>query len=68
MNGATEAELMAMYGWDSAKQAALYSRKVNRTKLADGAMHRLAPDYKANESVPLNRAVASGGTMRGEKS
>jgi hypothetical protein len=32
-NGATEHQLMALYGWESPKQAALYTRKANRTRL-----------------------------------
>lgn len=42
-NGATEHQLMAIYGWDSPKQAALYTRKVNRRRLAADAMHLLVP-------------------------
>lgn len=38
-NGATEHQLMAIYNWDSPKQAARYTRKANRKKLAGGAMH-----------------------------
>ncbi len=63
-NGATEHQLMAMFGWDSTKQAALYTRKANRKRLAAEAMHKLVP----SESVPLSRAVASGGTNGGKKS
>lgn len=37
-NGATEAQLMAIYGWTSPKQAALYTRKARRRKLAGDAM------------------------------
>ena len=51
-NGATEHQLMAMFGWDSPKQAAVYTRKANRAKLAKGAMHFLAPvdeNKKADE-------------------
>ena len=62
-NGATEHELMAIYDWDSPKQAALYTRKANRKQLVAGAMHKLIK----NESVPPERAVASGGTMRGKR-
>ncbi|MCE3248703.1 MAG: integrase family protein, partial [Geminicoccaceae bacterium] len=40
-NGATEHQLMAIFGWDSPKQAALYTRAANRRKLAGGAMHLL---------------------------
>lgn len=41
-NGATEHQLMAIYGWESPKQAALYTRKANRKKLAGDAMHLIA--------------------------
>ena len=66
-NGATEHQLMAMYAWDSPKQAALYTRKANRKRLAAEAMHKLLPGHTENESVPLDGAVAAGGTMRGKK-
>ena len=66
--GATEHQLMAIYGWDSPKQAALYTKAANRKKLVDGAMHLIDPDYKANESVPPEPVLASGGTNRGKKS
>lgn len=49
-NGATEHQLMAMFGWDSPKQAAVYTRKANRARLAKGAMHLLAPP-KENKKV-----------------
>ncbi len=64
--GATEHQLMAIYGWESPKQAALYTRSANRKRLVADAMPLVDPDYKANESVPLDRAVASGGTNRGK--
>ncbi|MCP4328452.1 MAG: tyrosine-type recombinase/integrase, partial [Alphaproteobacteria bacterium] len=67
-NGATEHQLMAMFGWESPKQAALYTRKANRKKLADNAMHLLVPDENGNESVPLSGAMHPSGTMRGRKS
>ena len=37
-NGATEAQLMAIFGWTSAKQASTYTRKANRKKQAGNAM------------------------------
>jgi hypothetical protein len=38
-NGATEAQLEAMFGWRGGGMASLYTRKGNRTKLArDGAV------------------------------
>jgi integrase len=42
-NGATEHQLMAIYGWESPKQAALYTRKANRKRLAGDAMHLVVP-------------------------
>lgn len=40
-NGATEAQLEAIFGWEGGKMAALYTRTANRTKLATGAMNTL---------------------------
>lgn len=54
-NGATEHQLMAIYGWDSPKQAARYTRKANRKRLAGDAMHLLVPnetERPENKSVP----------------
>ncbi len=66
--GATEHQLMAMYGWDSPQQAALYTKAANKDRLAADAMPMVDPDYKANRSVPPEGAVASGGTIGGKKS
>ena len=41
-NGATEAQLEAIFGWEGGKMAALYTRTANRQKLANGAMNMLA--------------------------
>ena len=51
-NGATEHQLMAIYGWNSPKQAATYTRRANRKRLAKDAMHLLVSEQDANESVP----------------
>lgn len=56
-NGATEHQLMAIYGWESPKQAALYTRKANRRKLAGEAMHLLAAAQGGNESESPDRMV-----------
>jgi integrase len=37
-NGATEQQLMAIYGWSTGKEAARYTRQANRRKLAGDAM------------------------------
>lgn len=40
-NGATEHQLMAIYGWSNPQQAAVYTRKARRRKLAAEAIHLL---------------------------
>ncbi|MGE5515117.1 MAG: tyrosine-type recombinase/integrase [Bacteroidota bacterium] len=66
-NGATEHQLMAIYGWESPKQAATYTKKANRKRLADAAMHLLVPEQNTNQSVPPDAAKAVGGTKQGKK-
>ena len=65
--GATEHQLMAIYGWSSPKQAALYTRAADRKRLANDAMAMVDPDYSENESVPPESAVEASGTMKGKK-
>jgi hypothetical protein len=56
--GATEHQLMAIYGWESPKQAALYTRKANRKRLTGEAMHLLAAGRSENANmVPLSRVM-----------
>ena len=38
--------LMAMFGWDSIRQAEHYTRKANQEKLAGRAMHLLAREHE----------------------
>ena len=40
-NGATARQLMAIFGWDTIKQAEQYTRKADQIKLAEAAMHLL---------------------------
>jgi integrase len=52
--GATEAELMAIFGWTDSKMAAHYTRTANRKRLATQAMTKLAtsipsPCYQVRE-------------------
>lgn len=42
--GATEHQFMSMFGWESPKQAAIYTRRANRIRLAGQAMHPLVFD------------------------
>jgi integrase len=60
-NGATEHELMAIYGWESPKQAALYTRKANRRKLAGSGMDHLRLDEPGTEKSPTSGSVGEKG-------
>lgn len=48
-NGATENQLMAIFGWRSANQVRTYTRKANRRKLAGEAMHLITLDGLENK-------------------
>lgn len=43
-NGATDNELMAIFGWTTKQQTTLYTKHANRRKLAGNAIHKLLPD------------------------
>lgn len=43
-NGATEQELMAIYGWEDSEQAVLYTRKANKRRLVDRGIHKIRLD------------------------
>ena len=66
--GASGHALMAIFGWTTLKQAEGYTRAADQQRLADEHMHLIVPEQSEAESVPLQSAVASGGTKRGEKS
>jgi integrase len=55
-NGATEAQLMAIFGWEDAKEAVVYTRSARQKKLAGDAMHlmlpRLDPAPKSSHAIP----------------
>jgi hypothetical protein len=40
-NGATVAELEAIFGWNGGRMASLYTRAADRARLAKGAMAKL---------------------------
>jgi integrase len=64
--GATEHQLMALFGWTNPQQAAVYTKKANRAKLEAQAA-ALLQGQTGNKSVPLFAAVASGGTNGAKK-
>jgi hypothetical protein len=61
--GAAKHQLTAPFEWTTTKQAAIYTRKANRTKL-DSEAARLLEAQTRNESAPLFPTTASGGTIR----
>jgi integrase len=40
-NGATAHQLMSIFGWDTLKQAEVYTRAANQKRLAESSMHML---------------------------
>lgn len=46
-NNATAHQLMAIFGWESLKQAELYTRKADRNRLARAGMHLIVPRENA---------------------
>jgi len=48
-NGATESQLMAIFGWTDPKQAAIYTKAANRKRLASDGMHALVPNETATD-------------------
>ncbi|SOR29802.1 Integrase family protein [Methylorubrum extorquens] len=66
-NGATENQLMAIYGWTNPKQAALYTRKARQRVLAGGAMHLINLDGSKEPEVPPGTEVEESGTLLASK-
>jgi hypothetical protein len=50
-NGATEKQLMAIFGWQTMKEAAHYTKMANQKRLAVSAMPLLSLDQTANNSL-----------------
>jgi integrase len=60
-NGATSRQLMAIFGWDTLKEAERYTRNADQLRLAESAMHLLeTPEQNRTESCPTE---GRGGTF-----
>jgi integrase len=57
--GATDEQLMALFGWKSRRQVSTYTRGANQKKLAHEAGSRIAAALSANGIVPLSGTVRS---------
>ena len=51
-NGATVAELEAIFGWQGGGMASLYTRAADRVRLAKGAMSKMAKRTPSEHSIP----------------
>lgn len=60
-NGATDRELMALFGWETEEHVGVYTRKADRAKLA----HEAATKLKAGTSIPA--PLSSGAGKRAER-
>jgi integrase len=57
LNGATVAQLNAIFGWTGSKMASLYTQSADRDRLAREAMWKL--NEPGNSVLPSNQAVAT---------
>jgi hypothetical protein len=60
--GATDRQLMAMFGWESSQQATTYVASADRKRLAAEAARLMASDHRVNAElshliVPPEKAV-----------
>lgn len=55
--GASDEQLMALFGWKSRRQVSTYTRGANQKKLAHEAGRRIATALKVNGIVPLSGPV-----------
>ena len=59
---------MAMFGWNTVKQAELYTRKANRKRLAGEGMPFLAlGEQSENKIDPPSPKIFEGGSKSGSK-
>ena len=67
-NGATDSQLMAIFGWTTKKQTTLYTKKADRKRLAGEAMRKLVPEQKMDEAVPLENGLPESGAKTAKRS
>ena len=66
-NGATESQLMAIFGWKTFKQVQHYTASASQKKLAASGMHLVVPEHSKKETVPLGEAINHSGTKTNSK-
>jgi integrase len=60
-NGATSRQLMAIFGWDTLKEAELYTRGADQLRMAEAAMHLLEAKEQNGKNIVPTRVP--GGTF-----
>jgi integrase len=63
-NGATVAQLEAVFGWTGGRMASLYTRSADRRRLAKSSVHMLVNDERTNHPAPHGQVRASGQKMQ----
>jgi len=63
--GATEHQLMAIFGWSDSKMAQLYTKAAQSRRIIDAGFER-RKNYVAHRNVPLSPSKNFGGTKQGE--
>jgi hypothetical protein len=58
-NGATVAELEAIFGWHGGGMASHYTREADRVRLAKEAMHKLANEKRTSIPAPFAQVRAA---------
>jgi len=58
--GASDEQLMALFGWKTRRQVSTYTRGANQKKLANEAAERIASALTMNKIVPPKSAMRSG--------
>lgn len=66
-NGATDDELMAIFGWTTKQQTTLYTRNASRKRLAGNAIHKLMPEQMENKVVPPKSGLKKVGQKTAKK-
>jgi site-specific recombinase XerD len=61
-NGATAHQLMAIFGWDTLKQAEVYTKAADQKRLAESSMHLI--EAQEQNSTEMGPTSAASGTFQ----
>ncbi|WP_246702801.1 tyrosine-type recombinase/integrase [Starkeya sp. ORNL1] len=67
-NGASDRQLMALFGWSTGKMATHYTRAADRKRLAEEAAKLLMPKQSKNKNARTMRSGTGGGPKTSKKS